>query len=298
MALWPFGKKNKNAPAQPDTDSAKGLTGEAADVVKNEAELRTEDSQRSDADTMVVGEPAVESATESKDDSDDSGVAEAGHEAEAVIPHDAVGGNTGPFDGDNVDINDFDFTDFAVSVLNLGSIQIPLPQDSQVQVEMAEEGPRMLHVITRHGRVTPVAFASPNSGGLWESASEEIAEGMRNDGMPAVFELGPWGREIVGQGDGGVIRIIGVEGPRWMYRVTLAAPDAEAENMARLGREMVARSFVYRGNTPVLAGEALPVQLPAELAAQLQQAMAEAQAQQEHAGQDGPQGAAEDGETN
>ena len=41
----------------------------------------------------------------------------------------------------------------------------------------------------------------------------------------------------------------------------------------------MARSFVYRGNTAILAGNSLPVELPAPLAAQLQQAM-DQQAQQ------------------
>ena len=144
---------------------------------------------------------------------------------------------------------------------------------------MGEQGPRMLHVVTEFGRVTPVAFAAPNSGGMWEESSDEIIEGMQGEGMPATFEEGPWGREVVGRGDNGVIRIVGVEGPRWLYRVTLAAPHGKEDQLAELAHEIIARSFIYRGTSPVLAGNSLPVELPAQLAAQLQQAMAQQQQQ-------------------
>ena len=193
--------------------------------------------------------------------------------------YDPVNGSTGPFDGDNVEIEDFDFSDFSDVTLNLGSVRVPLPKESQVQVEMGEQGPKMVHVVTRHGRITPVAFAAPRTGGLWEQSTEEIIQGMRSEGMPVEVQQGPWGKEIVGTGSNGVIRIIGVEGPRWLYRVTLAAPAGSEQALAETGREIVARSFVYRGEDPVLAGNSLQVVLPAQLAQQVQ-AAAEARARQ------------------
>ena len=164
--------------------------------------------------------------------------------------------------------------------LNLGSMRIPMPKESQVQVEMGEEGPKMVHIVTRHGRFTPVAFAAPRTGGMWEQSSEEIIEGMRSEGMPVTVEQGPWGREIVGTGNNGVIRILGIEGPRWLYRATLAAPTGHEDDLAELGRQIIARSFVYRGEDPILAGNSLPVVLPQQLAAQVQEAVQARAAQQ------------------
>ena len=206
---------------------------------------------------------------------------------EALTDYDPVGGSTGPFDGDNVDIEDFDFSDFSNVTLNLGSIRVPLPKESQVQVEMGEQGPKMVHVVTRYGRITPVAFAAPRTGGLWEESSEEIIAGMRAEGMPVEIQQGPWGQEIVGTGTNGVIRIIGVEGPRWLYRVTLAAPTGSEDQLAEIGRETIARSFVYRGEDPILAGNSLQVVLPAQLAQQVQ-AAAEAKARQGQASAQAP----------
>lgn len=202
----------------------------------------------------------------------------------SVLPdYDPIAGSTGPFDGDVVEIEDFDFSDFSDVTLNLGSMRIPMPKESQVQVEMGEEGPKMVHIVTRHGRFTPVAFAAPRTGGMWEQSSEEIIEGMRSEGMPVTVEQGPWGREIVGTGNNGVIRILGIEGPRWLYRATLAAPTGHEDDLAELGRQIIARSFVYRGEDPILAGNSLPVVLPQQLAAQVQEAVQARAAQQTQA---------------
>lgn len=264
MALWPFGKKNS-------TPGGNTPPAEPAQDAHEDAALRA------DADAT----PAVEEA----DAAVAAGTPEVGETADPVsIPHDAVGGSTGPFDGDNVSIDDFDFTDFSNATLNLGSMKLPLPKDSQVQVEMGDAGPKMVHIVTFHGRATPVAFAASRTGGMWKDSSEEIAAGMRSEGMPVTFETGPWGREIVGTGQNGIIRIIGVEGPRWLYRVTLASPHGKEGEMAALGRELVARSFIYRGTDPILAGNSLPVVLPQQLAQQVQQAV-QARAMQQGTGQ-------------
>ncbi|WP_143341301.1 DUF3710 domain-containing protein [Corynebacterium urinipleomorphum] len=292
MALWPFGKKNKkNVNAEPveipdvsDTGSNpvdEPVEETAAAVTETGPETTREPVvEPAVADTPADAAAASESPQKDKNETAAASAIGKTYTGPVTKEHDAIGGDTGPFDGDNVDITEFDFSDFAEGILNLGSIQLPLPKGSQVQVEMGEQGPRMLHVVTEFGRITPVAFAAPNSGGMWEESSDEIAEGMRGDGMPAAYEEGPWGREVVGRGDNGVIRIIGVEGPRWLYRVTLAAPHGKENQLAELAREIVARSFIYRGTAPVLAGNSLPVELPAQLAAQLQQAMAQQQQQQ------------------
>ena len=117
--------------------------------------------------------------------------------------HDAIDGDSGPFDGDSVNIDDFDFSDFSTGILNLGSMLIPLPFKSEVQVEMGADGPKMLHILTEHGRCTPVAFAAPARAGQWRETVKEITQGMRNDGLDVVVEYGPWGREVVGSAPGG-----------------------------------------------------------------------------------------------
>lgn len=155
-----------------------------------------------------------------------------------------------------------------------------LPKQAQIQVEMGQAGPKMLHVVTPHGRLTPVAFAAPRSAGQWDESLAEIAESMENDGLMVAVERGPWGNEVVGRAANAVIRLIGVDGPRWLLRTTVASPVDSAETMTSLARECIARTFIYRGNDPIPAGTSLPVVLPEEMADQLRTMVAQQQAQQ------------------
>ncbi|MCG7275218.1 DUF3710 domain-containing protein [Corynebacterium singulare] len=269
MAMWPFGKKNKDD----DKDAGiqqKEAAQEAAVPVAEEADVAA--SQESSAATAGTAATSAASSTGSLGDDDDA----QGPTAKAVA-HDAVNGEMGPYDGDTVDIADFNFEDFSVGLLDLGSMRIPLPKASQVQVEMGQDGPRMLHILTPHGRMTPVAFAAPRTPGQWAESASDIINGLESDGFKAQLDDGPWGSEIVGTSDKGGIRIIGVEGPRWMYRLTLAAPAGKEEELAQLGREVVARTFIYRGEDPILAGSSLPVMLPQQLADQVKQALQQRQ---------------------
>lgn len=246
MALWPFGKKkdDNDNQAVPEQDVAAETYQPVADT---------------DADAAA--------ATPAED-----GIP-------PVVPHDAIGGDTGPFDGDTVAIEDFDFSDYATGVLNLGSMKLPLPKGSQVQVEMGDTGPRMLHIVTKVGRITPVAFAAPTQGGQWDEASQEIHAGMSRDGMTPVYEEGPWGREVTADHGENSLRIIGIDGPRWMLRMTLASTKNGGEELAEIARGLAARTFVYRGEDPVLAGNSLPVALPSQLVQQVQEAMKQRQEQ-------------------
>ena len=260
MGIWPFGKKNEDAKkeqAQPAAKGEKPVGPESVDKDAQESYAPVEDT---------AADAAVASGNEPRE-----------------FAHDAINGQTGPFDGDSVDIETFDFSDFSIGILDLGSLRIPLPKESQVQVEMGEQGPRMLHIVTKVGRITPVAFAAPRKPGQWAESVEEIREGMSRDGLTVTTEPGPWGAEVVGKNDNGQVRVIGADGPRWMLRMTLAAPAGMEADLAEMAREVAARTFVYRGEDPILAGNALPVIMPEQLVEQVKQAMDQRQQEQQAA---------------
>ena len=187
------------------------------------------------------------------------------------------GEDFGPFDGDTLDYREYNFSDFAKGGLDLGSMMIPVPHEAEVQVEMGDDGPQMLHILTPFGRVTPVAFAAPTTGELWDNTVPTLIEGMAADGLEATTEEGPWGAEIVAESGEGTLRVIGATGPRWMLRMTLAGPQEAAEQMAALGREIIARTFVVRGTDPIPAGDPLPVQLPQAMVEELARHLQEQQ---------------------
>lgn len=272
MALWPFSKKNKDDKANAASDKLSDkLTVADATTGNNEATEAVGAAATAEAGSLADAAPAETAA---------AAPAAAVADVEVrTIAHDPINGETGPFDGDAVNIEDFNFSDFSVGILDLGSMRIPLPKDSQVQVEMGPQGPRMLHIVTRHGRMTPVAFAAPRSSGQWKESAKELMEGVARDGFPTILEDGPWGSEVVGRNANGSVRIIGVEGPRWLARMTLTAPAGMEEDLTALARETLARTFVYRGDAPILAGQSLPITLPPQLVEQVQQAMVERQKQ-------------------
>lgn len=288
MGIWPFSRKHGEDDSSKDKptshNGSEGHAGSNGEASPAQGDGKVGPLDNGDA----VDNLSIDPSTGNAMDNNDVGVADTAADAAAATgvvsyPHDAVNGEAGPFDGDSVDITEFDFSDFSIGILDLGSIRIPLPKESQVQVEMGDNGPRMLHVVTHHGRITPVAFAAPRHAGQWVEAAQEIIHGMTSDGLSASTEIGPWGTEIVGSNDNGQIRVIGVEGPRWMLRVTLAAPAGKEQELADLGREVVARSFVYRGENPILAGNSLPVTLPKQLVEQVQQAMKQRKQQEDSA---------------
>ena len=149
---------------------------------------------------------------------------------EAVQPQqDQPENDFGPFDGDTVNFQDFDFSDFAAGALDLGSMLIPVPHGGEVKVDMGPEGPQMIHLEIDGGRITPIAFAAPRNGDLWAESVEETVAGMTKDGLDVHVEDGPWGQEICAVAGEGQMRLIGVNGPRWMFRATLAGEKSKAD---------------------------------------------------------------------
>jgi hypothetical protein len=274
--MWPFGSKSSGTDRDDDRDAQRGSASTA--------------SAASAAPADSAG--AADSAAPTSSRVSGGEGAPAGPADSAAASYDPVNGGYGPFDGDRVDYREFDFSDFAKGGLDLGSMMVPVPHQGEVQVEMGPQGPQMIHIVTPVGRVTPVAFAAPRSGGLWEESLESLEEGMVNDGLATSRGTNPWGEEIIGTAGNGRMRVIGVDGPRWMLRVTLAGPAETADELASLAYDLISRTFVNRGDAPVPAGSPLPVTIPAAMAEELKRAVEQqnqqaqqAQAQQSQAAQ-------------
>ncbi|MFN6554063.1 DUF3710 domain-containing protein [Mycolicibacterium septicum] len=187
------------------------------------------------------------------------------------------GSDQGPFD-----VEDFD--DPAVAVqgrLDLGSVLIPMPDGGQVQVELNEAGaPSAVWVVTPNGRFTIAAYAAPKSAGLWREVAGELAESLRKDASSVNIQDGPWGREVVGAGNGGVVRFIGVDGYRWMVRCVVNGAPETIDALAAEARASLADTVIRRGETPLPVRTPLQVELPEPMAAQLRAAAQQAAVQQ------------------
>lgn len=183
----------------------------------------------------------------------------------------------GPFD-----IDDFDDPEQAkVARLDLGSVLIPIPETGQLQVELANTGvPSAVWVITTNGRYTVSAYAAPKSAGLWREVAGELVEALRNDSASPALKGGPWGNEVLGSGNSGAVRFIGVDGYRWMVRCVVNGSAETFDALLEEARTALADTVVRRGETPLPVRTPLPVELPEPMAAQLQAAAAQQAAQQ------------------
>lgn len=246
--MWPFSKKNDG---NVGADAGTGEAGESASTTSTT--------------------PVPEAGPDSTGSQEPSSV------PETTSAYDPVNGDFGPFDGDQVDYSTFDYSDFAKSGLDLGSLRVPVPHSGEVQVEMGPKGPQMIHILTPFGRLTPVALAAPRSGRQWEENIPEITKGMSADGLEVRQGQSLWGTELVGTMKAGTMRVVGVDGPRWMLRMTLAGPADKADQLAELAYEVISRTFVYRGDDPLPAGQALPVTIPAAMAEELRKVVEQRQ---------------------
>ncbi|GAA4385326.1 DUF3710 domain-containing protein [Tsukamurella soli] len=196
--------------------------------------------------------------------------------APATVATKSLGSGEGPYDLAEL----VDTATLLDGRLDLGALVLALPPEAQLQVEMGPDGaPAGVHIDTPVGRVTPGAFAAPKSGGLWREVVGEIADSLRSNGAQVTIEDGHWGREIVGRSPGAVVRFIGVDGPRWMVRFVVTAPEGMADQAAQIARTMLAETVVRRGTDPQPARDHLDIQLPADLVAHLQATIAQQQAE-------------------
>lgn len=176
-----------------------------------------------------------------------------------------------PYDEDSElsDVSDgpFDVADFeddGIPRIDLGSVKVPVPDGSQVQVEMDPEtqGVRAVHVVTEQGQITVSAYAAPRTGGLWREVSSELAEQLRADGAKVNIGRGVWGLEISAIVGDVSLRFVGIDRPRWMLRGVIAGPQSEAAAAVEVLRGIVRRTIVDRGDAPMPVRTPLTITLP------------------------------------
>ena len=148
--------------------------------------------------------------------------------------------------------------------IDLGSVRVPVPDGSQVQVEMDPEsgGVRAVHVVTQQGQVTVSAYAAPKSGGLWKEVGGELADQLRTDGAQVSSGQGEWGMELSAIVGEVALRFVGVDGPRWMLRGVIAGPQSQAAAAPEVLRHIVRHTVIVRGDSPMPVRTPLPIKLP------------------------------------
>ncbi|GAA4365888.1 DUF3710 domain-containing protein [Nocardioides caricicola] len=172
----------------------------------------------------------------------------------------------GPYDISEVPADD-------VPRLDIGSLLIPGAEGFELRLQIDEqtEEVRSALLTKEDGAIELRAFAAARNGDLWSEVRPRIAADFAQRGGTATEREGHFGTELVGQltvqtedGRTGTqaSRIVGVNGDRWMLRVTLlgrpAVDDAAAADWAQIVEQVVVR----RGDQPMPPGSELPLRVP------------------------------------
>lgn len=199
----------------------------------------------------------------------------------------------------------------AADRIDCGSLLIPVRDDFDVQINVAEEQGVWVAVVHGDSGMQLQAFAAPRGVGLWDEVRQEIAANIADSGGSCQDHAGPLGPELLahvplvedgqageaGQADGeprGLgegdavpvlqpVRFIGFDGPRWFLRGVVSGPAAGDPLLGAPFDEVFANVVVVRGDHPVPPREQLEIRLPEEA----RQAL-EAQFSEEHPGWDLP----------
>ncbi len=160
--------------------------------------------------------------------------------------------------------------------VDLGSLYVPSVPGMQLRAQFEADKVsvrRILLVVGTSGIQVSVA-AAPRSGGVWSELSQQIEQSFLKAGGTVEFVEGRYGTELqavaaltLPNGGKGMspMRVIGVEGPRWVARIDIqGAAAAGDEEQAALCDEIIDQLIVHRGSEPRVRLESLPMKLPRE----------------------------------
>jgi len=183
----------------------------------------------------------------------------------------------------------------AMSRADLGSLQVPVAQDYEVQLIVAENQGAWVAVGHAGSQVQLQAFAAPRREAIWDDVRAEIIAEIAGAGGQSSEREGAFGIELaaqvpVQQGNPGAgfmpVRFIGVDGPRWFLRGLFQGPAATNPAAAAPLEALIREVVVVRGDHPMPPRDLLELRLPPEA----QQAIAEQQAQAQGGQQQQPGG--------
>lgn len=172
----------------------------------------------------------------------------------------------GPFDIKDVPADD-------VPRLDIGSLLIPGAEGFELRLQIDEqtEEVRSALLAKEDGAIELRAFAATRNGDLWSEVRPRIAADFAQRGGTASEREGRFGTELVcqltvqtedGRTGTQASRIVGINGERWMLRVTLLGRPAIDDAAAGDWEDIVEQVVVRRGDQPMPPGTELPLRVP------------------------------------
>ncbi|MFD8933943.1 DUF3710 domain-containing protein [Streptomyces sp. NPDC059578] len=161
--------------------------------------------------------------------------------------------------------------DPAEELVDLGGLLVPMPEEGELRVEVAEGVIVAATVVLGGSAVQLQAFAAPEDG-AWEGFRAGLVRGIVADGGTAVVVPGTFGPEVRARVDqeepdgtryGQEVRFVGVDGPGWMLRGVFSGLIARRPGrLAGPLAETFRRTVVVPPGYPMQPEETIPLHLP------------------------------------
>lgn len=154
--------------------------------------------------------------------------------------------------------------------VDLGGLRIVPRPGMQMRLEVEEKTKRIVAVTLEHdgSTVQLQPFAAPRSEGIWapvrgvlraqlerQGATVDESEGLLGPELRARLQVGPDGAPRS-------VRIIGVDGPRWMLQGLIGGQAATDEEKAAAAIDLFRSTVVCRGSEPMPPRELIPLRAP------------------------------------
>jgi Protein of unknown function (DUF3710) len=157
--------------------------------------------------------------------------------------------------------------------VDLGSLQVPVGPEHEIQLVMADQHGAWVTVKHGESEMQVQVFAAARRSALWDDVRSEIAREVREAGGESEESTGSFGVELTARvpaepGQPGselrLVRFVGVDGPRWFLRGLFTGPAAVSDQAASTLEEVLRDVVVVRGEHPVPPREILELRLPPE----------------------------------
>lgn len=174
----------------------------------------------------------------------------------------------GPWDATEKDVDEDD-----AQRADLGALSVPGHPQTELRLQVEEGSGEVAAVVmvAEDGAIELRPFAASRNQDMWAEVLPQIREDIGRQGGQAEEVDGPYGpalRTVIeGQApDGETVRqpalLLGVNGPRWLLRVTAFGRPATQWREDGLLEKQLADVVVVRGSGPMAPGDMLPLTLP------------------------------------
>ena len=175
----------------------------------------------------------------------------------------------GPWDAADKPVDEDDETR-----AHLGSLSVPGHPDVELRLQVEETTGSVAAVVmvTPEGALEMRPFAASRNHDMWADVLPQIRDDIARQGGQAEEVEGPYGpalRTVIGgkTAEGETVRqpalLLGVNGPRWLLRVTAYGRPATQWQDEGLLEKQFADVVVLRGSGPMPPGDMLPLTMPA-----------------------------------